>query len=228
MIHKSEGFAPFRSQKPHLSTDTKNIRLLTGFTLIEVIVTIAIFTIISMGVIALISELFSNSQRQSSLLVGSDQARKIGFWLVTELRNACMGVDGSYSVGTASDQAITFYSDNDNDGSVEKIRYYIQNQKLFKGTTEPQGSVYNPAQEKNVAVLDDLANGNLGQPIFYYFDGTHDGTTDNHLTQPINVTQVKFVKVNLIVYKKGGFVNTSTYTVTAGAAIRNLKTNLGE
>ena len=53
-------------------------------------------------------------------------------------------------------------------------------------------------------------------------------STQSSLAQPVNVTQVKFVKINLQIYNKAGVKNTNTYTVTAGAAIRNLKTNLGQ
>jgi hypothetical protein len=45
---------------------------------------------------------------------------------------------------------------------------------------------------------------------------------------PVNATQVKFVKVNLQIYNKAGITNKNTYTITASAAIRNLKTNLGQ
>jgi hypothetical protein len=35
------------------------------------------------------------------------------------------------------------------------------------------------------------------------------------------------VKLNVMVTNKGGIRNTNTYTITAGATIRSLKTNLG-
>lgn len=197
----------------------------SGFTLIEVVMTIAIFTAIAYGLIALISNVFTNANQQGSLLTGSDQARRVAFTLTSELRNATYGANGAYSLGQTDNQQLVFYSNIDNQSDIEKVRYYVQNAKLYKGVTKPTGSTYNPAQEAVAAVVDDL--GNAAAPVFYYYDGTYNGNTDNFLTQPVNINQVKFIRLNLMVLKKGGVVNTTTYTVTAGSTVRQLKDNLG-
>lgn len=197
-----------------------------GFTLIEVIMTVAIFSLIAYGLIALVSGVFTNSTQQGSLLVGSDQARKIAFNLTNELRNASTGVNGAYSLAQTDDQQLVFYSYFNNFGDIEKLRYFVQNGKLYKELTKPSGNTYNSAQEVVISVLDDLANG-PSTPIFYYYDGTYNGNTDNHLTQPVNINQIRLIKLNLMVYKKAGVANTATYTVSDGAAIRQLKDNLG-
>jgi len=204
----------------------KNHKKLAGFTLIEVLITISIFTMIAYAVIALISNLYSNATQQGNLLTGSDQARKIGFNLANQLRNASYGADGSYSIGQAESQQLTIYSNADPLPDIEKIRYYVQNGKLYQGITKPSGGVYNPIDEKNYLILSDLANG--ASPVFYYYDGTYNGNTDNYLAQPVNITLIKFVKISLQIYKKTGLAGSnSTYLVTNGATVRNLKTNLG-
>lgn len=196
-----------------------------GFTLVEVVMTVAIFAAIAYGLIALVSGVFTNSTQQGSLLTGSDQARKVAFTLTNELRNATTGVNGGYSLAQTDNQQLVFYSNVDSAADIEKIRYFVQTNKLYKGVTKPSGTTYNPAQEVSVAVLDDLANG--ATPLFYYYDGTYNGNADNFLTQPVNIGQVRFVKLNLMVYKKAGVTNTATYTVTGSATIRQLKDNLG-
>jgi hypothetical protein len=65
-----------------------------------------------------------------------------------------------------------------------------------------------------------------GNPLFSYYDGTYNGT-GNALSQPVNINVVRFIKINLTVLKDAVQNGTSTFTVTAGASIRNLKTNLG-
>lgn len=197
----------------------------SGFTLIEVIMTIAIFSVIAYGVIALVSNLFSNARQQGSLLTGADQARKVAFNLTNELRNAATGANGAYSIGQADNQQLVFYANIDNTPDVEKIRYYLSAGKLYKGVTKPTGSVYNPGNESVIAVEDNVANG--GNPLFYYYDGSYDGTVDNFLAQPVNIPLIRAIKLNLQVYKTGGVANTTTYTVTALGTVRNLKTNLG-
>lgn len=199
-----------------------------GFTLIEVLVTIFGFSLISVGLIALVSNLFTSSYQQSGLLADTDQARKIAFGIVGELRNAETSSTGAYSLDTAQAQQLIFYANVDGGPDVERVRYFTQSGKLYKGILKPTGSplTYNPANEKTFVVQNNLANGS--SPIFYYYDGSFDGTIDNYLTQPVNVTQVKLVKVELRIYNKAGVLNSNFYTVTASGTIRNLKTNLGE
>ena len=198
-----------------------------GFTLIELIVAISGFSLIVWGLIALFSNIFVFSNQQSGLLADTDQARRLAFQIAQEIRNGKTGADGAYVLNSAGDQQIIYFSPNaDNDASIERIRYFIQNGKLYKGVTEYNGVTYNIATEQTVIVQNDLANG--ASPVFYYYDGNYTGTSSQtSLVQPVNVTQVKFVKVSLRIYNKAGVKNTNSYTVTASAAIRNLKTNLG-
>lgn len=199
-----------------------------GFTFIEIIVAIFGFTLIIGGIVALFSGIFRSSSQQSTLLSDADYARKLAFQIANEIRNAQTGSNGAYVLDTAGDQQIIFYSTNaDTDSSIERIRYYIQSGKLYKGTTEYNGSTYNTSTERTVLVQNDLANGST--PLFYYYDGSYTGsTTQTSLTQPVNVTAVKMVKLNLQIYNKGGVKNTNYFTVTSSSAIRNLKTNLGQ
>jgi Tfp pilus assembly protein PilV len=198
-----------------------------GFTLIEILVVIFGFSLIIWGLVALVSNVFSISNKQSGLLSDADQARKLAFQIAYELRDAQTGANGAYVLDTAGDQQIIFYSNADLDTQIERVRYFTQNGQLYKGVTDYNGSAYNTSTESTVVVQKDLANG--ASPVFYYYDGTYVGSsTQTSLAQPVNVTQVKFVKINLQIYNKAGVKNTNTYTVTASGAIRNLKTNLGQ
>ena len=179
------------------------------------------------GLIGLFSNIFTSSAQQSTLLADTDQARRLAFQIAKEIRDGQTGLNGAYVLDTAGDQQIIYYSPNaDNDTSVERVRYYVQSGKLYKGVTEYNGSTYNTSTEQTIVVQNDLGNG--AAPLFYYYDDSYSGSsTQASLAQPVSVIQVKFVKVSLMVYNKAGVKNTNTYTVTAGAAIRNLKTNLG-
>jgi hypothetical protein len=111
---------------------------------------------------------------------------------------------------------------------VDRIRYYVSDGKLYKGVTKPTGSpaAYDLDTETVTLQQSDVANGS--DPLFYYYDDSYNGVTDNPLSSPVSVTAVKFVKMNLAIYKRGRAGSTATYNVTASGAIRNLKTNLGE
>ncbi len=198
----------------------------TGFTIVELVVSLSIFTVLSLGVIGLVSFVFTGSSQQANLLSDADQGRRIAFSINSELRNSVISETGAYPIASAGDQQLLFYSNVDKDSDIERVRYYLQNGKLYKGVVKPSGNplTYNSATETTVAVQNNVANGST--PLFFYYDETYNGTVENPLAQPVNVTDVRFVKLSLRIYNKAGLKNTTFYTVTAGAAIRNLKTNL--
>ena len=212
---------------PNLKFKIKNLKLADGFTLIELLIAIAIFLILSLGIVALVSNVFISSSKQSNLLADSDQARRLAFSFINELRNMSNSSTGSYALASSTGQSIMFYSNIDADADMERIRYFALNGRLYKGVLEPVGNplTYTPANEKTFVAQDNLANG--ADPVFYYYDGDFTGA-ESPLAQPVNVTEVKFVKAEIRVYNKAGVDNTNFYTVAASGAIRNLKTNLGD
>lgn len=197
-----------------------------GFTLVEMIVAVAVFAVLALGVISLVSNVFSVNLQQGGLLSDADQARKLAFQITQETRSAVTSATGAYALDTAGAQNLVFYSQSDNAPDIEKIRYFFQNNKLYKGVIKPTGTppVYNAGSEVVRVVQNNLANG--VNPIFYYYDGSYNGVVDNFLQQPVSVTAVKYVKVNIQVFNKAGVKNTNIYAVTAGGTVRSLKVNL--
>jgi len=158
----------------------------------------------------------------------ADQARQVTMKITNELRNAQTGMDGSYPLNLAQSQQIVFFSNADKDSGIERVRYYLQNGKLYKGLTEYNGTTYNTSTEQSLLVQNDVANSS-STPLFYYFDGSYyGGAAQNPLVQPVNPTAVTFIKLNLRVYNKAGVKSSNFYTITAAGAIRNLKANLGQ
>ncbi len=198
-----------------------------GFTLIEMIVSIAVFTVLASGVIVLIGNAVSTTNKVGVLSAHADQARKVSFRMMNELRNAVTSSTGTYALAAANDQSITFYSNVDTDAGIERIRYYISNGKLYRGLLQPDTLPvrYVDSDEVTQVVQENVANGST--PLFYYFDDTYDGT-GSALTQPVAVTQVKLVRLNLLIFNRAGINSTNFFTVTASGTIRNLKNNLGE
>ncbi len=208
---------------------TTNCQLPTnfGFTLIETTVAIFAFAIIMVGMVVLLSNILSTSKKQSGLLSDQDQARRVVFGLVNQLRNAQIGQNGAYPLEEAQDQQMVFFSDIDADSEVERVRYYIKNNSLFRGVVEYNGSGYPTSTEFSVLVQNNLANSST-TPVFYYYNDSYVGSsTQNSLSQPVSVTTVKYIKINLQVFNTAGVYNSNFFTVTAGGTVRNLKTNLG-
>lgn len=199
-----------------------------GFTLLETVVTIFIFSLIMGGTTLLMQKVFLSGKQQPLALDTIDQARIVASNFTNELRNAAYGSDGSYPLGQASSSQIIIYSSygSTNNSQVNKIRYYISGMALLKGTTAPSGSplIYNAASETTIAVITNINNVNV--PVFYYYAGDYAGTS-TPLSQPVNINSVKYIAMNLILPKQDSREATTTFTLTAGGTIRNLKTNLG-
>jgi type II secretory pathway pseudopilin PulG len=198
-----------------------------GFTLVETIVTIGIFTLLLGGIITLFIGVFRTPQQQLTSADNVDQARRVLAGFTNEMRNATLGSDGSYQINQADNTQIVFFTNYGATGSiVYRIRYYISGSTLYKGVTTPTGSPlsYNLASEKVTPVEYNLSNG--ATPLFYYYDDSFTGS-GSALSQPVNITQIRFVKINLVVLKQETTGDTSTFTVDGGATIRSLKTNLG-
>lgn len=198
-----------------------------GFTLIETMVTIGIFTILSLGSSIVIKDIVVNSRQGNFSLENADKSRFTAFNFINEIRSASVGIDGSYPITQASTNQIIFYSSyGNNNGLVNKIRYFISEDKLMKGVIEPSGDPlsYIASEEKITTVANDIKND--GTPLFYYYDTDYDGNT-SPLNQPVNINSIRYVKINMIILKQTSKNSSDTFLVDAGSSIRNLKTNLG-
>lgn len=204
-----------------------NLKFKEGFTLAETIVSIFAFAIIMLGLVALVSQIFTGTNKQSMVLADTDQARKLGYGIINELRNAQTANNGAYPLEVAQNQQIVFYSNADRDSSIERIRYYLSGGKLYRGVVDYNGSGYNTSTEVSRLVQNNVANSTT-TPLFLYYDSNYVGSsTQISLSQPITMTQVKYVRLNIQIYNKAGLKDTNVYTLNIGGAIRNLKTNLG-
>jgi prepilin-type N-terminal cleavage/methylation domain-containing protein len=159
----------------------------TGFTLIEMLVTMAIF-ILAIGAVAgfviMVYRGHAYTFQQSAAI---NEAKKGVEAMVKELREAKMGDDGSYILEKAEDYEIVFYSDIDKDGATERVRYFIYESSSLAGdcvTYSSGGScdVNFPnfssgtidSAEVEVCVEGDLNSGNEYVEIFA--DGDYLGT----------------------------------------------------
>ena len=96
-----------------------------GFTLIESLVTVVVFTLATialMGFISLGYKVYGYTKEQS---IAINEARKGIEIMVKEIRQARQGDNGSYAIEKADDKEFVFYSDIDGDGKTEKVRYFL-------------------------------------------------------------------------------------------------------
>jgi len=212
----------------NLKPTTRNLKLYqSGFTLVEVMLSVSVFAILSGGIIGLIGVMTRDARKQDSLLSSTDQARKVAFQFENGLRDAVASNTGAYPLDTVAAQTVIFYSNIDSDPEIERVRYYLSAGKMYRGIVNPTGSplTYNIGSEVSTVIQSNVANGSSA--LFHYYDENYAGT-QAELAQPVSVVAVRHIKLELRVTNTGGLTSTNYFTVTAGASLRNLKTNLGD
>ncbi len=96
-----------------------------SFTLIETIVTIFIFTLAMGAMTGFIVMAYRTQSYTWQQSIAIDETRRGIETMVKEIREAREGEDGSYPIELAGDKELVFYSDIDEDGKVERVRYFL-------------------------------------------------------------------------------------------------------
>jgi prepilin-type N-terminal cleavage/methylation domain-containing protein len=195
-----------------------------GFTLIELLISVAILMLISLAVSNFQKDIFALFTRYQGNLNFELGARGILKDFSAETREASPSSLGSYPIEEASTTEFIFYSDADNDGKIERIRYFLSGSNFKKGVIKPSGSPlqYATATEAVSLLASSVVNGTT--PIFSYYDTNYTGTS-SPLSQPVSVSAVRLVKM-LLMINPDPSRNSSPYVFTTEVSIRNLKDNL--
>lgn len=96
-----------------------------GFTLIEALVTIFVFTLISGAVFGFILRFYKNYAYVFHQSMAINEARRGIETMMKEIREARQGDDGSFAIELADDKEFIFYSDIDEDEGTERVRYFL-------------------------------------------------------------------------------------------------------
>jgi len=195
-----------------------------GFTLIELLIVISIFTLLAIGASRLLRDTSFFQGIFHSGLNSVDEGRKILRPLVGEVRSATPSQNGAYALEKVDADTLIFYSDIDNDGFIERVRYFLDNATLKKGVIKPTGSPpeYDSNDEKISWVIQDVTNGVT--PLFEYFDSTYNGLT-SALTQPVAIEDVRLIKITIVIDHDPNRPPEEV-ELTTQMTIRNLKDNL--
>jgi len=197
----------------------------SGYSLLEILITMGIFLIVIVFVTAFVSQSFKVNQFTMEQSEAINHARKGIDLMVKEIRESSPAENGSYPIENADSQTITFYSDIDADELVEKIRYFLDGTDLKKGTTEPSGfpPVYT-GEETIITVSKNVRNNE--SPVFYYYNSDYPtDTVNNPLTVPAGVNEIRLIRVILTVNVDPNKAP-ENFVLISNAQIRNLKDNL--
>lgn len=189
----------------------------SGFTLIETIISVALTVVVMLALAALIGFFYKTNAYTLEQTQAVNSARTSLAHSMVDIRQASYGADGSYPILAAATSTITFYTDVDGNGAVDKIRYYLANTKLYRGTTVPTGNPpsYAGQPEQTTLFVDNIRN-STSTPLFAYFDAA--GAA---LIAPVNVASIASVQIT--VYTDVNPTRApAVYMLSGSATLRNV------
>lgn len=139
--------------------------------------------------------------------------------MASEIRAMNQSVLGSYAIESASQNALTFYSDIDGDGLTDKVRYFLDGNTFKKGVIKPSGSpLAYSGTEKITEEIHDVYG--LAGNIFNYYNSSYLGA-EAALPFPINISAVKLIRADITVDKSPAN-SVSRINLSTSVNIRNL------
>jgi prepilin-type N-terminal cleavage/methylation domain-containing protein len=189
-----------------------------AFTLIETIVVVAVFALISVTLGMLLTMFYRTNAYTLEQSVATAQARKGVEDAMLRLREASYASDGSYPIANVGTSTITFYSNVDSGSAVERITYSVKNGTLYRVVATPTGT---PPSYANVTlatttIATPVVNG-TSTPIFRYFD-----SSSIEIPLPVTISKIASVRTTIIVDVNVNRTPTPL-TLSAGATLRNLQ-----
>jgi len=158
---------------------------------------------------------FKTSRFASEQETAIQYARKATEIMAKELRGANSSEQGAYPLDTTEAQNLIFFSDTDDDGETEKIRYHINGSQLFKTTTEP-----GPTNDySSLPVTETIAEyvNNQAENLFTYYDSNNATST--------SINSIRLIKTSIKINVTPG-IAPNDYYVETSVQLRNLKDNL--
>lgn len=172
-----------------------------GMTLIEMIIAVAVLSLL-MGVISMmiLRTFFVNKYTfEQGLNTNSLQSSLRNF--SKYLREARQSDAGGYLIESASDNELYFFADMDNDSVTERVHYFVENNQLKIGSSNPSGfPLTYPENDEEVKVVGNGIVNDASQPIFYYYNQDYPTDTDNNpLATPALPGEIGMIQIDLYV-----------------------------
>lgn len=195
-----------------------------GFSLVEVIVVTAIYTVLLLAITYMVHTLYRQNAYQLAQAEEVDTARSGLTTWVRDAREMTFAEDGSFPLVVASSTRLGFYSDIDRDDLVEYVEYTLSSTTLYKHTYNPFGtpvqySTSTIDETKTLSVF--VQNALQNQALFSYYNAS--GTP---IANPqAMISDIRYIQMHLIV-NIDPIRAPGEYLLEGSAAPRNLKNNL--
>jgi hypothetical protein len=194
-----------------------------GMTLMETVIAIGIYVVLMLVVFSSITSLYltnayalEQSNEVNSARVGITQWNRDAKEMIT-------AEDGTWPLAIIEPHRMGYYSDTDQDDSVEYVLYELIGTTLTKSVFNPSGTPvsYNLSTPDQVQTLSTyVQNINQATSTFSYFDNG-----GNQLTAISPILDVRYIRMQLIVNIDPAR-NPGEFMLRSSLAPRNLKDNL--
>lgn len=198
-----------------------------GFTLLEILIAMFILSLIVMATGTFARNVIIYNTAGQNSLTAQLEGRRVLRTMVSELRTSVPSALGAYPIETAATNTIIFFTDLDEDGLPERIRYFLDSvtRAVKRGVVSPSGFplVYNLGSESVTTLISSVVN-STSTPMFDYYSAVYAGTT-TAMALPINIASVRLVRMNVLIDKDQNRSPNTIYLISS-VMFRNLKDNL--
>jgi prepilin-type N-terminal cleavage/methylation domain-containing protein len=195
-----------------------------GFTLVEVLVVIAINTILATALIMTIVQFYRSYDSLSAEANEVDSARTGLMTWVRDAREMTFAANGAFPLVTVLPNKFGFYSDVNRDNNVEYVEYELIGTNLYKRIYYPTGSppTYNVASPNVTNLLSIyVQNISQNQATFKYYNDSGVELASS----TASISDIRYIEARIIVNIDPAH-NPGEFMLHGSAAPRNLKDNL--
>jgi prepilin-type N-terminal cleavage/methylation domain-containing protein len=195
-----------------------------GLSLVEMLVSVALFSILSYAVLTTIHNLYRFNAYTFAQAYQVQNARTGMQSLIRDVREMTFADDGTFPLAVMNEHQIGFYSDIDRDDSVEYVQYELVGtstleKTIYNATGSPP--TYNLTTPDETLILSRyVQNINQSTSTFYYYDDTGASATSS-----ADLTAVRYVRAQLII-NVDPIRDPGQFMLRSSAALRNVQENL--
>jgi prepilin-type N-terminal cleavage/methylation domain-containing protein len=195
-----------------------------GFSLIEVIMVLALFSFVFFIIVALKSNVDVLKNLSTQKLISRQDVEQTFQIMTSEIRSAAVSSIGSYPLITTTSSTFSFYSDIDHDNLFEQVTYSLSSSTIIKTVIKPIGNPLSyPTSTQIISSVVEYVVLASSTPLFQYFDSSYTGTEDA-LSEPISISAVRSVLVSFYTDLDPGVVVRPVFFQNF-VTIRNLRSN---
>lgn len=194
-----------------------------GMTLVELVIIVGIYTVLMLAISASITGLYRQNSYTMSQANEVENARRGMTQWNRDVKEMTTAEDGTFPIAVIEPHRLGYYSDTDQDDSVEYIEYVLASTTLSKYTFKATGTpvAYSTTTPDSIEILSlYVQNINEGVNTFEYFDNA--GMQLSSTSPLINVRYLTAqIIVNIDSVRAPG-----EFLLKSSIAPRNLKDNL--